>query len=297
MEQLEVIVVGGGPAGLSAALLLGRCRRRTLLIDAGEPRNRASASLHGFLSRDGVAPAELLAIGRDQLRKYDTVSLRAGRVLSARRSDSGFVVTTEDGNEFSSRMLLLATGVGDTLPPVPGAESLYGKGIFHCPYCDGWEYRDGRLAVYGSDAFGLALELRQWSRDVVLLLDGHDSLADRVRSRLRRAEIRVEPRPIARFDGDEQLQGARFTDGDALERDAVFFKTNAAERSGLPESLGCEMTGDGLVKTGRFEITRVPGLFVAGDASRNVHLAIVAAAEGAQAAFAINTALMKERSG
>ncbi|HEX7070717.1 MAG TPA: NAD(P)/FAD-dependent oxidoreductase, partial [Rhodothermales bacterium] len=258
----------------------------------GEPRNAASTSLHGFLSRDGIAPAELLAIGRDQLREYDSVTLRSGRVVGSRRVDPGFLVTTEEGKQYASRMLLLATGVSDTLPSVPGVEEFYGRGVHHCPYCDGWEYRDGRLGVYGVDAFGVALEVRQWSRDIVLLADG-SALPDRVRSRLRRADIRVEMRSVAGFEGNGRLQRVRFTDGEALERDAVFFKTHTAERSGLPRSLGCEMTANGLVKTGRFEITRIPGLFVAGDASRNVQLAIVAAAEGAQAAFAINTALMK----
>jgi thioredoxin reductase len=175
----DVLIVGGGPAGLSAALVLGRARRRVLVLDAGTPRNAASQALHGFLSRDGIAPSELLRISREQLEKYETIHLLTARVEDGVCAEDGFEVTTANGRRFRGRKLILAMGVVDALPSIEGLRELYGRSVFHCPYCDGWEVRDQPLAVYGqSDALGggLALELLLWSRDVVMCTDGPSAL-------------------------------------------------------------------------------------------------------------------------
>ena len=294
MDRYEVIIVGAGPAGLSAALLLGRCRRTTLVIDSGTQRNRASRALHGFLTRDGIAPSDFLALGRQELEAYESVRLIDATVVDARRLDDGFSVAIDGGKEADCRMLLLATGVSDVVPHVPGLAACYGRSVFHCPYCDGWEQRDRRLAAYGRDAFGLALELRQWSNDVMLFTDGTGALPEKVEAKLGRSGVTIRYERVIRCECEEGvLRSLVLDDGSHVARDALFFKASAGQQSDLARRLGCEMTEDGLVKTGRFEITRVPGLFVAGDASRNVHLSIVAAAEGAQAAFAINTELLK----
>src|SRR5687768_7612451 len=145
----DVLIVGGGPAGLSAALVLGRCRRRVLVCDAGRPRNAASHGLHGFLTRDGIKPSEFLEIARQQLRPYDTVELKQTEVTSARRLANGFELTLANGESVSARKLLLATGVVDELPALDGLPDFYGRSVFHCPYCDGWEVRDQPLAIYG----------------------------------------------------------------------------------------------------------------------------------------------------
>src|SRR5690606_32486398 len=180
----------------------------------------------------------------------------------------------------------------DPLPDIPGVASYYGRSVFHCPYCDGWEQRDRRLVAFGPDAHGLALELKQWSADVTYASGVTTPVPERVHARLAANHIMMVDGPVVRLEGsDGQLRRLHFDNGRQLPCDAMFFKTHARPHSPLAEALGCEMTDDGLVKTGRFEITRVPGLFVAGDATRNVHLAVIAAAEGAQAAFAINTAL------
>src|SRR5215470_11970315 len=171
--MFDVIVVGGGPAGLSAALMLGRCRRHVLLCDLRQPRNRRSRALHGYLTRDGVAPSELNNLGRRELAAYD-IELRCTGVTSARREADHFQVALGTGAEEAARYLLIATGVIDDLPAISGFEACYGQSIFHCPYCDGWECRDRRLAAFGrgSKAEGLALALRTWSRDVVLCTNG-----------------------------------------------------------------------------------------------------------------------------
>ena len=292
----DVIIVGGGPAGLSAALMLGRSRRRVLVCDAGRPRNAASHAMHGFLSRDGTPPGEFLDIAREQLRQYDTVELRHCEVTVAQCRDSRFYVELTDGSSFLSRKLLIATGVVDKLPDIPGVAELYGRSVFHCPYCDGWEVRDRPLAIYGRGArgLGLSLELTGWSRDLVLCTDGPTELADEDLARLARHGIGVRSEPIARLEGDGQLERIAFKTGEPLARHALFFTMGQELQSRLALELGCQINEKGTIATGKYEATHLTGLYVAGDASRAVQWVVVAAAEGAEAAFAINTDLLKE---
>jgi len=296
-NMLDVIIVGGGPAGLSAALILGRCRRRVLLCDAGKPRNAASHALHGFLSRDGIAPSELLATGREQLRQYTSVELRNISVSEVARAGDRFEVMLADGTRLSSRKLLLATGVVDHIPEIEGIESFYGRSVWHCPYCDGWEVRDQPLAAYGrgENGKGLALELTAWTRDLVLCTDGPSGLEPSDIERLSRNGIPLREDRITGLEGSGgELENIVFENGEKLARRGMFFSTGNRQGCNLPASLGCEFTENGAVNTGEYESTKIPGLYVAGDASRAVQLVIVAASEGAQAAFAINTALLKE---
>ncbi len=295
---VDVVIVGAGPAGLSAALMLGRCRRSVLLCDAGRPRNYASHALHGYLTRDGIPPSEFLAIGRRELERYPTVEFRQVEVTDARcREDAGFDVTLATGDRVSARKLLLATGVMDNLPAIEGFPDLYGRSVFHCPYCDGWEVRDAGVAVYGRGArgLGLSLELTQWTRDLVLCSDGPCELDPDDRARLETHGIAIREDAIARLEGtDGALEHVVFASGERLARRALFFTTGQSQRSDLSVRLGCELNEKGTVRTGKYESTHLPGLYVAGDASRAVQWVIVAAAEGAEAAFAINTDLTKE---
>lgn len=294
----DVIIVGAGPAGLSAALMLGRSRRRVLVCDTGHPRNAASHAMHGFLSRDGVDPREFLKISRDQIRQYDSVGLRDVEVVDAAcRSDARFDVRLAGGETLVSRKLLIATGVVDNLPDIDGFRELYGQSVFHCPYCDGWEVRDQPLAVYGRGArgLGLSLELTGWSRDLVLCTDGPSEIAPDDRARLAHAGIGLREDRVARLDGrDGVLQHVVFAGGAILPRRALFFTEGQTQQSPLARALGCRMSEKGTVQTGKYEATHLPGLYVAGDASRAVQWVVVAAAEGAEAAFAINTDLIKE---
>jgi thioredoxin reductase len=292
----DVIIVGAGPAGLSAALVLGRCRRRVLVCDTGKPRNRASQALHGFVTRDGIAPFEFLRIAREQLGQYDTIEIRDVEVTSAECRDARFEVTAADGVRLFTRKLLIATGVVDNLPEIPGFRQLYGRGVFHCPYCDGWEVRDQPLAIYGRGArgLGLSIELTGWSRDLVLCTDGPSEIDAEGRARLDRAGVIVREDRMVRLEGQDSLERIVFASGEPLPRRALFFNTGQTQQSELARSLGCEINDKGTVRTGKYETTHLKGLYVAGDASRAVQWAIVAASEGAEAAFALNTDLLKE---
>jgi thioredoxin reductase len=277
--------------------MLGRCRRRVLVCDTGEPRNRWSHAVHGFLTRDGTPPATFLAIAREELRPYTTVELRDTRVVDAARAGAGFLIRCEDGSTIRSRKLLLATGVVDEVPPVPGIEALYGRSVHHCPYCDGWEWRDQPLASYGQgDAgAGLALGLSVWSRDVLLCTDGPVTISTRMRERLDTMGIRIRDERIVRLEGrDGMLHRIVFQSGAAEDRRALFFSNGQHQASDLPARLGCRFTKDGAVATGKCEATDVPGLYVCGDASKEAQFVVVAAAEGAEAGMAINKALLEQ---
>jgi len=277
--------------------MLGRCRRRVLVCDTGEPRNRWSHAVHGFLTRDGSPPATLLAIAREQLRPYTTVQLRDARVMDATRTEEGFLLRCEDGSTIRSRKLLLATGVMDQVPEVPGIEAFYGRSVHHCPYCDGWEWRDQPLAGYGrgDSGAGLALGLLAWSRDVLLCTDGPGRISKPMRQRIDAMGIRIRRERIARLEGpDGMLERIVFRSGAPEARRALFFSTGQRQASDLPARLGCRFTRAGAVATGKCEATNVPGLYVCGDASKEAQFVVVAAAEGAEAGMAINKALLEE---
>lgn len=292
----DVIIVGGGAAGLSAALMLGRARRSVLVIDQGNPRNRHADAMHGYLTRDGSNPRDFLDLGRAELRRYG-IHFRPDEVIDARKLRARFDVRTHSGERFECRKLLLATGVRDQLPRIEGLREFYGTSIHHCPYCDGWEWRNRRLAAYGHGkaALGLALSLKNWSSDVVVLTDGIRGRLNAYRSMLRRQRIRMHQAKIARLEGERgRLRRVVFGDGTSLERDAMFFNTGQRQKSELAVKLGCEFDRRGGVIVDKRERTCVPGLYLCGDASRDVQFVVQAAAEGAIAAVTINKEFQEE---
>jgi thioredoxin reductase len=292
----DCIIVGGGPAGLSAALMLGRCRRRVLLCDFGEQRNLRAREIHGYLTRDGTPPAEYLQLARAELGRYGTIECRQVEIAEASREERGSVLCAADGGRLTSRKLLLATGVVDELPALEGLDELYGFSVHHCPYCDAWEWRDRPLAVYGGGDQGpeLALSLTAWSPDV-LLCTGGSPVPPNGAARLSAAGIGLRNEPVLRLEGRQgMLERIVFADGDAVIRSALFLSGGHRQRSPLAERLGCRFTEKGTVDTGKCEATNVPGLYVAGDASKEAQFVVVAAAEGAEAGMAIHKALLEE---
>ncbi len=295
-ENWDVIIVGAGPAGLSAALVLGRCCRSVLLCDRGTPRSWASKAMHAFVTRDGVPPSEFRRLACAELENYANVSFWQGEVKRASRDVAGFRVHLAR-RTVHARKLLLATGVFDQLPAIPGFTELFGTSVFPCPYCDGWEYRGRAVAVYGKRrrGFEMARALTAWTRDIVLCTDGPAGLDVQAKKHLERNGVEVLPERIERLAiEDGRLKDVVFRSGRRIGREAVFFDTRSQLQSSLMEQLGCSFERGGRVKSGKYEATTVPGVYAAGNVIQDVQLSIIAAAEGARAAFGINRALTRE---
>jgi thioredoxin reductase len=291
--MFDVIIVGGGPAGLSAALVLGRCLRRVLVCDSGHPRNARSRSLNGYLSRDGIAPTEFLRVSRAELAHYG-VTLRAATVHDVTNRDEGFDVILADGERLSARAVLLATGVRDHLPDIPGLSDCYGVSAHHCPYCDAWEARGRVIAAIGDplSPAGLALSLRTWTDRVLACTNAVSPVSRSQRRQLARQHIELYESRIAQVDHDAgRVSRLVFDDGTDVACESIFFVSGQSQQCELAQQLGCEFTPKGTVKTDHLGRSCVPGLYVVGDASRDVQFVIVAAAEGAKAGVAINQAL------
>ncbi|MEA2340404.1 MAG: hypothetical protein QOG11_481 [Solirubrobacteraceae bacterium] len=291
----DCIIVGAGPAGLNAALVLGRARRRVLVLDGGEPRNHATHEMHGVLGHDGLDPAELRARGRAELARYG-VEVTTVEVHGADVAD-GAVRVTYAGHAELTRTVLLATGMMDDVPDIPGFADVWGTSAHTCPYCDGFEHRDERLAVLASGARGehLAVVLRQWSDDVVLLTDGPHELAADQLLRVQAIGVPIVETPIAGLDGDNgQLRHVRLEDGRTLDRDALFFYVGWRLRNELARTLGCELRDDDSVVADADQATTVDRVYAAGNCSEPRALVPAAAGAGATAAVAINARLSFE---
>ena len=289
----EVVIVGGGAAGLSAALVLGRARRRVVVIDAGSPRNAPAAHMQGFLSRDGMPPADLLATGRSEVGAYGVEIIRDHVV----EIEGGSIVRSAAGRALPARRILLATGVRDKLPDLPGVPERWGRDLLHCPYCHGWEVRDQPLGVLGTrpDAVDHALLVRQWSADVVLFAHTLD-LAPNDALRLEARGIEIVPGPVARLViADDRLVGVELRDGAVVPRTAVFVRpVNVPHEDGLLATLRCDVDAAGFPVVDGTGRTSVPGVWAAGNVVDPRTQVITSAGAGSAAAIAINADLVRE---
>ena len=287
---VDAVVVGGGPAGLSAALVLGRARKRVVVLDTGAPANARVESIGGLLAQDGVGPADLRRSAREQLAEFPTVELRPHAALAADPSAAGLEVALEDGAELRTRALLIASGLRYDPPPLPGIEPLWARSVFHCPFCDGWEVRDRPLAVHGNGraAAESALFVSNWSSDVVLCTDGPARLGAE-RGMLAAPGVRVREEPIRALAGrDGQLQRIQFTSGPPEQRDALFVRTERGQPNGLAEALGCRLTAGGTIVTDGDGRTEVAGVYAAGDAATERARSVAAAiGTGSRAAYSV----------
>jgi thioredoxin reductase len=266
---LDAVIVGGGPAGLSAALVLGRARKHVLVLDTERPANAVSQAVGGLLGQVGVAPTELRRAGREQLAEYPTVEVRTGAALEAEPQAEGFAVTLEGDRPVRTRAVVLAHGLRYDPPPLPGIGALWGRSVFHCPFCDGWEVRDRTLAVHGNgpEAARSALVISGWSRDVVLCTDSPARLSSE-RAVLERAGVHIREEPIRELIGhDGRLDRIEFAGGPAEHRDALFVRTQRGQPNGLAAALGCRLTSGGTIETDSDGRTGVPGVYAAGDAA------------------------------
>lgn len=294
--QYDAIIVGGGPAGLSAALYLGRVRRRILVLDTGRPRNARSLAAHGVFTRDGTPPKDLLEQAREQLSVYPTVELRPVAAVGAEARSNGFVVRLADGQEAQGRRLLLACGVRDELPAVEGFTENWGTGVLHCAYCHGFEFADQPIAIYacGRAALESAASLLHLSRHILVCTDGHCHLTESDRRRLGDHDIRIIESPLVKVSGTSPRLVLHFADGSSVVRSAIFLKPALALASGLPLELGCRLDAPGRLQVDASWRTTVPGVYAAGDIAAPKGFVTVAAASGAQAAVALDGELAQE---
>jgi thioredoxin reductase len=289
----DVVVVGGGAAGLSAALVLGRARRRVVVVDAGAPRNAPAAYMQGFLSRDGMAPADLLAAGRAEVTGYG-VELITDRVAEI---EPGFVVRLAGGRALHARRIMLATGVTDELPDIPGVRERWARDLLHCPYCHGWEVRDQPLGVLGAlpGSVQHALLVRQWSDDVVFFVNTYD-LGGAERAQLEARGVQVVPGAVARLVVDaDRLTGVELADGTVIARSAVFVRPgNVPHADGLLQALGCTVNEAGFAIVDGTGRTSTVGVWAAGNVVDPRAQVVTAAGAGSAAAIALNADLVQE---
>jgi thioredoxin reductase len=292
-EDLDVAIIGGGPAGLSAALILGRARRRVAVVDAGSPRNARASHMHGFLSRDGLPPAELLSIGRSEVRSYG-VEIIDDQVVDA---NTDLTLTLSNGRKLGVRHVLIATGAWDALPAIPGLAQRWGRDVLHCPYCHGWEVRDARLGVIGTNTFsvGHALLIRQWSSDVTFFTHELNLAAD--------DEYKLQARGITiirgRVEGmhveEDRLSGVCLGNGRRVPLDTIFIRTlNVMHPDGLVAQFGCAMDSQGFVAVDKDGRTSVPRVWAAGNVVDPRLSVIASAGTAAMSAMAINAELVAE---
>jgi thioredoxin reductase len=299
-KTYDVLVVGGGPAGLAGAVALGRARRSVLVVDAGEPRNAPADGIHNFLTRDGTTPAEFAATGRAEVRRFGG-EIVDGRATAASRTDDGFAVALADGTSVTARRLLVTTGLVDELPDVPGVRERWGRDVLHCPYCHGWEVRDTAIGVLGGSPMSghQALMWTQWSDDVTLFrhtMDAPD--ADTAEQLAARGVTVVTGEVAALVVENDRLTGVRLADGTVVARDAVVVAPRFVGRTDLLVSLGLEVIEHPLgigsfVPGDPTGLTAVPGVWVAGNVAELMAQVVTSAGAGLMAGTAINADLLQ----
>jgi thioredoxin reductase len=296
MTRYDVVVIGGGAAGLSAALVLSRARRKVLVVDTGTPRNAPAAHMQGYLARDGLQPGELLATGRHEVKSYGGEIL-AGTVTDLRSDRSGgFRVLLVDGQPVTTRRLLVTTGLRDELPDIPGLRDRWARDVLHCPYCHGYEVRDRRLGVIGGTpgAVRYAQIVRQWTHDLVYFTPA-DTLTTDERTQLAARAVGVVEGTIERLViEDDQLHGVRLDDGRVVSRDALFVPPSFVPNNDLLVGLGCDVDSAGWVTADNTGRTSVPGVWAAGNVVDPRAQVITAAGAGSAAAIDLNADLVDD---
>ncbi|PEZ73697.1 NAD(P)/FAD-dependent oxidoreductase [Bacillus sp. AFS017274] len=288
--MLDCVIVGGGPAGLNAALVMGRAGRKTILFDEDKPRNQVTQESHGFITQDGVKPSEFKKRARTDVQKYPSVSIKEERVEIIEKSSGVFRIQTKGGTDYMAKKVLLATGLRDVLPEIPGIQNVYGTSVFGCPFCDGWEMRGQALAVIAENerAFHMGKLLSNWSGDVIVFTNGYQVLDEEKDIFARQHVTVVEEKIESLKSKGGKLTSIRLQNGQEIKREAGIVVTDLAQSAPFAEQLGCEITPNGGIKVDSFGRTTVEGVFACGDTSLSTpSQLVIAAAEGNKAAAGV----------
>ncbi len=296
---LDCAVIGGGPAGLNAALVLGRSRRKTILFDDNKPRNAVTSESHGFITRDGIHPQEFKRIAQGELSKYPNVRLERQRVHRINKENNLFQVKTENAEVYSAKKIIIATGFKEILPDIPKAKEFYGKSLFGCPYCDGWELRDRPLAVIAEEqqaAFHMAKVVSNWTNDLIIFTNGRRVLSLEEKALLKNNSIGINEKKISSLIGKEGLlEKIQLEDGTSVFREGGFIASEWKQAASF-DSLGYTLNEQGGIITDSWQRTNTEGLYACGDTRiAGASQLIIAAAEGSMAAIAVNADLIEER--
>lgn len=300
-ETLDVAIIGGGPAGMSAALVFGRAMMHTVIINDEKPRNMVTQGSHGFLTRDGAHPSELLHIAKIQLAKYTTVNYTRGLVAKVEKQTAGFEVTTQNDEVFRAQHVVFATGYKDNISEInlPGIKAVYGKTVYPCPFCDGWERRNQPLALFGEAAFVVqfAKTIHNWSKDLIVFTNGKKVVSNDDKKALEKNKVRlVEDKILELVSEKGQLTGVKLANGDTIARTGGFLlNTGEKQATDIPATLGVEKTDFGTYKTNEWGKTAIEGVYIAGDAKNGFSGIAAAVAEGSSVAEMIIHEIISER--
>ena len=295
--EYEVIIIGGSYSGLSAAMALGRSLRKTLVIDSGKPCNEQTPHSHNFLTQDGKSPKEIAENARKQVGEYETLHFHQGKAVDAKKSETGFEVTTEEGEKFYSKKLIIATGITDEIPNIKGFKESWGISLIHCPYCHGYEYKGKKTAIIanGDKAVHISSLVKNLTEDVTLITRGKANFTNEQRDKLQRNNIQIIENEIAELKHHKGIvESIIFADGTEIKFEAVYGAFPFHQHSEIPNNLGCEFTEFGHIKTDQFQKTNVPGLFVCGDNSSMMRSVSNAVMTGNVAGAMVNIELVTD---
>ncbi len=295
---LDCVIIGGGPSGLNAALVLGRAKRNTILFDEDKPRNAVTHESHGFITRDGIKPSEFKKLAKENLLKYPSISIQNQRIINIKKENRTFLIFSEDGHSYRTRKVLLSTGLKDILPRIEGIHHFYGTSLFNCPFCDGWELRDRAIVVIGEDerVFHMTKMASNWSKDLVVCTNGKNILSTEQREVLNKRKIKVIEDKIVTLQGNKgRLKKIQFKNGKEIEREGGFVSTELKQATSFPQTLGCAMNKMGGIETDKMGRTNIEGVYASGDNSLSAPPQLInAASDGSKAAMGVINDLIDE---
>jgi thioredoxin reductase len=297
MKPLDLIIVGGSYSGLAAGMALGRALRKVLIIDNGKPCNRQTPYSHNFITHDGKRPDEIAALARQQVERYDTVSFFNGLAIKGAKTEFGFEIQVSSGETFSAKKVIFATGIKDIMADIEGYAECWGISVLHCPYCHGFEVRNERTGILGNGEYGFEFSnlISNWTKDLTLFTNGKSALTAEQTAKIEKHNIKIVEKEIERLEhSNGQLQSIIFKDGTTSSVKAIYAKSPFEQNCNIPETLGCELTDQGYIKTDFLQKTTVHGIYASGDNSTRIRTVANAVAMGTTAGMMANKEIIEE---